>query len=158
MTQPIDIITRAMKDIGAVAAGEVPTADEAQDGLDMLNDLIAQWSNENMMVFYRSEIIFQTTQNQVQYTIGPSGQMGGDIHGVDYWHNLDRPSQCGDCWGHQHRSDAIRHGHHIGNKDCGFYNGRWGQRKRGRDIYLVQQQYHAHASFHRVYQRHNFNC
>ena len=81
MTQPIDIITRAMKDIGAVAAGEVPTADEAQDGLDMLNDLIAQWSNENMMVFYRSEIIFMTTQNQVQYTIGPSGQMGATCTG-----------------------------------------------------------------------------
>jgi len=26
MTKPIDIVTRAMKDIGAVAAGEVPTA------------------------------------------------------------------------------------------------------------------------------------
>ena len=81
MTKPIDIITRAMKDIGAIAAGEVPTADEAQDGLDMLNDMIAQWSNENMMVFYRSEIIFQTTQNQVQYTIGPSGQMGATFTG-----------------------------------------------------------------------------
>jgi hypothetical protein len=81
MTQPIDIITRAMKDIGAVAAGEVPTADEAQDALDMLNDMCAQWSNENMMVFYRSEIIFQTTQNQVQYTIGPSGQMGATFTG-----------------------------------------------------------------------------
>jgi hypothetical protein len=81
MTTPIDIITRAMKDIGAIAAGEVPTADEAQDGLDMLNDMIAQWSNENMMVFYRSEIIFQTTQNQVQYTIGPSGQMGATFTG-----------------------------------------------------------------------------
>jgi hypothetical protein len=81
MTQPIDIITRAMKDIGAVAAGEVPTADEAQDGLDMLNDMVAQWSNENMMVFYRSEIIFQTVQNQVQYTIGPSGQVGATFTG-----------------------------------------------------------------------------
>jgi len=81
MTTPNDIITRAMKDIGAIAAGEVPTADEAQDGLDMLNDMLAQWSNENMMVFYRSEIIFQTTQNQVQYTIGPSGQMGATFTG-----------------------------------------------------------------------------
>lgn len=81
MTTPLDIVTRAMKDIGAIAAGEVPTADEAQDGLDMLNDMIAQWSNENMMVFYRSEIIFQTTQNQVQYTIGPSGQMGATFTG-----------------------------------------------------------------------------
>jgi hypothetical protein len=81
MTTPFDIVTRAMKDIGAVAAGEVPTADEAQDGLDMLNDMVAQWSNENMMVFYRSEIIFPTVQNQVQYTIGPSGQVGATFTG-----------------------------------------------------------------------------
>ena len=73
MTQPIDIITRAMKDIGAVAAGEVPTADEAQDGLDMLNDMIDQWSTESMMVFYRTEMVFNTVQNTVQYTLGPCG-------------------------------------------------------------------------------------
>jgi len=48
MTTPYDIITRAMKDIGALASDENPTADEAQDGLDMLNDMIAQWSNEIM--------------------------------------------------------------------------------------------------------------
>ena len=81
MTQPIDIITRAMKDIGAVAAGEVPTADEAQDGLDMLNDMLAQWSNENMMVFYRTEIIFKTVQNTVQYTLGPGGSVGATFVG-----------------------------------------------------------------------------
>jgi hypothetical protein len=92
MTQPIDIITRAMKDIGAIAAGEVPTADEAQDGLDMLNDMLAQWSNENMMVFYRSEIIFKTTQNQVQYTIGPSGQMGATFTGSISGTTLTVPS------------------------------------------------------------------
>ena len=81
MTQPIDIITRAMKDIGAIAAGENPTADEAQDGLDMLNDMIAQWSNENMMVFYRTELIFPTVQNTVQYTLGPSGSVGASFTG-----------------------------------------------------------------------------
>lgn len=81
MTKPIDIITRAMKDIGAVAAGEVPTADEAQDGLDLLNDMIAQWSNENMMVFYKTEIIFPTVQNTVQYTLGPGGSVGATFTG-----------------------------------------------------------------------------
>lgn len=81
MTQPFDIITRAMKDIGAVAAGEVPTADEAQDALDMLNDMCAQWSNENMMVFYRTEIVFPVIQNTIQYTIGPSGFVGATITG-----------------------------------------------------------------------------
>jgi hypothetical protein len=81
MTTPYDIITRAMKDIGALAAGEIPTADEAQDGLDMLNDMIAQWSNENMMVFYRTEIVFPCVQNQIQYTIGPGGNVGATFTG-----------------------------------------------------------------------------
>lgn len=31
MTTPYDIITRSMKDIGALAAGEIPTADETID-------------------------------------------------------------------------------------------------------------------------------
>jgi len=81
MTTPLDIITRAMKDIGALAAGENPTADEAQDGLDMLNDMIAQWSNENMMVFYRTEIIFPCVQNQIQYTLGPGGNVSARFVG-----------------------------------------------------------------------------
>ena len=81
MTQPIDIITRAMKDIGAVAAGEVPTADEAQDGFDMLNDMLDQWSNEDMMVFYKTEIVFPIVPGQTQYTIGPGGQIGANFVG-----------------------------------------------------------------------------
>lgn len=81
MATPLDIITRAMKDIGALAAGEVPTADEAQDGLDMLNDMLEQWSNESMMVFYRTEIIFNTIQNTVQYTLGPGGSVGASFTG-----------------------------------------------------------------------------
>ena len=81
MTKPLDIITRAMKDIGALAAGEVPTADEAQDGLDLLNDMIDQWSNESMMVFYRTEIVFNTVQNTVQYTLGPMGSVGATFVG-----------------------------------------------------------------------------
>ena len=81
MTTPFDIVTRAMKDIGALAAGEVPTADEAQDGYDMLNDMWAQWSNENMMTFYKTEIIFPCVQNQIQYTIGPNGQVGSSFTG-----------------------------------------------------------------------------
>jgi hypothetical protein len=48
MTTPLDIIARALKDIGASGRGEVPTADEAQDALDMLNDMIDRWSTESM--------------------------------------------------------------------------------------------------------------
>ena len=72
MTQPIDIISRALKDIGALEAGETPTTEAAQDAFDMLNDLIDQWSNEGMMVFNTTEIIFPLISGQIQYTIGPT--------------------------------------------------------------------------------------
>jgi len=71
MTAPIELISRALKDIGALEAGETPSADAAQDALDMLNDLIDQWSNENMMVYNTTEIIFPLIAGQIQYTIGP---------------------------------------------------------------------------------------
>ena len=71
MAKPIDIISRALKDIGALESGETPTPDAAQDAFDMLNDLIDQWSNEDMMVFNYQEIIFPVISGQTQYTIGP---------------------------------------------------------------------------------------
>jgi hypothetical protein len=79
--QPIDVISRSLKDIGALEAGENPTADAAQDAFDMLNDMVDQWSNEDMMVFYKNEIVFPITPGQTQYTIGPGGQIGAIITG-----------------------------------------------------------------------------
>ena len=79
MTAPIDIISRALKDIGALESGETPTPDAAQDAFDMLNDMIDQLSNEQMMVFYKTEIIFTLTSGQTQYTIGPGGQIGASL-------------------------------------------------------------------------------
>lgn len=92
MTTPYDIVSRALKDIGALEAGESPSADAAQDGLDLLNDMCAQWSNENFMVFYKSEIIFQTVQNTVQYTLGPSGSVGATFTGSIAGTTLTIPS------------------------------------------------------------------
>ena len=81
MAQPIDIISGALKDIGALAAGETPTADSVQDAFLMLNDMLDQWSNESMMVSYKTEIIFPITPGQIQYTIGPGGTIGANFTG-----------------------------------------------------------------------------
>ena len=81
MTMPIDIISRALKDIGALEAGETPTPESAQDAFDMLNDMIDQWSNEDMMVFYKSEIVFPVVSGQTQYTIGPTGNINSNFVG-----------------------------------------------------------------------------
>jgi len=81
MTQAIDIISRALKDIGALEAGETPTPEASQDAFDMLQDMLDQWSNESMMVFYKNEIIFPLVSGQTQYTIGPGGQIGAVFTG-----------------------------------------------------------------------------
>lgn len=78
---PLDIVSRALKDIGALEAGETPTADAAQDALDMLNDMLDQWSNESMLPFYKTEIVFPVTANVTQYTIGPGGTVGASFTG-----------------------------------------------------------------------------
>jgi hypothetical protein len=81
MSQPFDIVSRALKDIGALEAGETPTPEAAQDAFDMLNDLLDQWSNESMMVSYKTEIVYPITPGQTQYTIGPGGQIGAVFTG-----------------------------------------------------------------------------
>jgi hypothetical protein len=81
MTTPFDIVSRALKDIGALEAGEVPSADAAQDAFDMLNDLVDQWSNEEMMVYYKNEIVFPIVAGQTQYTIGPTGDINASFVG-----------------------------------------------------------------------------
>jgi len=72
MAVPFDIVSRALKDIGALEAGETPTPDAALDAFEMLNDIIDQWSNENMMVFNVTEIICPVIAGQTQYPIGPN--------------------------------------------------------------------------------------
>jgi hypothetical protein len=72
MATPFDIISGALKDIGALEAGETPSNDSAQDALTMLNGIVDQWSNEEMMVFNMTEIIFNVNPGQIQYTIGPT--------------------------------------------------------------------------------------
>jgi len=81
MTTPLDIVSRALKDIGALEAGETPTSDAAQDAFDMLNGMLDQWSNENMMVYNITEIVFPIVPGQTQYTIGPSGSIGATFTG-----------------------------------------------------------------------------
>jgi hypothetical protein len=142
-----------MKDIGAVAAGEVPTADEAQDGLDMLNDMIAQWSNENMMVFYRSEIIFQTTQNQVQYTIGPSGQMGATFTGSIVGTTLTVPANAVTAGGINIGQTLSGTGITAGTRIVGFTTGAGGNVNEGGKYTVTPSQTAASTTITAYYER-----
>jgi hypothetical protein len=48
--EAIELIVRALRLIGQVAAGEAPEAEEAQDSLDTLNSLFAEWRGSDIAV------------------------------------------------------------------------------------------------------------
>jgi hypothetical protein len=73
MTTALDIIKRAMRQIGALAEGEVPTAQEEQDGLDAFNDVLETWSLESLSVYGSLPETFATIANTASYTIGVGG-------------------------------------------------------------------------------------
>ena len=72
MTQPIDIINRALSSIGALAPGETLDATLAQDAFNMLNMLLDSASNDAFTIVSTNEIIANIT-GATDWTIGPSG-------------------------------------------------------------------------------------
>jgi hypothetical protein len=73
MTTARDIITRALQRNGILTKGESPSGDEASDGLTALNDMIASWSNDSLLIYARISESFPLVSGQSSYTIGPSG-------------------------------------------------------------------------------------
>lgn len=68
------IIRRAMQKAGILTKTEVPSADEADDALDSLNDLLGLVSNENLMLYTRRVQNFPLVAGKSSYTIGIGGQ------------------------------------------------------------------------------------
>jgi hypothetical protein len=81
IVQPIDIISRALRSIGALASGEVADSFQGTDGLALLNEMLDQWSNDHMLVFTQQDIFHQITGGLFIYTIGPGGSVGAAFTG-----------------------------------------------------------------------------
>jgi hypothetical protein len=75
-TTAFALIESAMRVVGIISsgAGETPTADEANDALDSLNDLLESMSLENLFVWGTADQTFTTVAGQASRTIGPTGQ------------------------------------------------------------------------------------
>jgi len=80
-TQPLDIITKALGDIGAYAPGDNIEAALANDAFDTLNDLLDSTSNEKEMIYCSQEVIHEVSGTSQAYTIGVGGQVGCSFTG-----------------------------------------------------------------------------
>lgn len=69
MATALSLITRAAQLIGAVRKGEALDADEAQDGLAALNDLLSSWSNSTLIAGARTLEEITLVSSATAYTI-----------------------------------------------------------------------------------------
>ncbi len=73
MTTALSIIKSAMRKGGILVKSETPDADEANDALEALNDLLASFSNDSMMATARVLENFTLSSGVTDYTIGAGG-------------------------------------------------------------------------------------
>jgi hypothetical protein len=73
MTSALDLIQSSMRLATVLASGETATADEATDGLKALNDILENWSLENLTVWQGDNEQYSLTPGTANYTIGPGG-------------------------------------------------------------------------------------
>lgn len=73
-----DLITRAMKSIGACAAGETPSPEESQDALDILNSMVKLWNVDGTSIAGQIINAYALTNGKQTYTIGGPG-LGADF-------------------------------------------------------------------------------
>jgi hypothetical protein len=70
-----DLISRALRKAGILETGQTALANDSLEALDTLNDILDQWSLEDLMIVYTSIIEFPLVAGQLQYSIGSTGNI-----------------------------------------------------------------------------------
>jgi hypothetical protein len=72
-----DQINRALRLIGMLAEGELPSTETANDSLMALNQMIDSWNTERLAVFCTQDQVFTWPAGLVSRTLGPTGDFVG---------------------------------------------------------------------------------
>lgn len=73
MTTASDIITPALKLVGAVAPGEPPSSEDSDDALNVLNMMLEGWNIDNLMCYQIINESFTWPATTASRTIGATG-------------------------------------------------------------------------------------
>ena len=73
-----DQINAALRLIGQLAEGEVPSADTSQDALAAMNQMIDSWNTERLSVFSTQDQTFLWPASTRSRTLGPTGDFVGN--------------------------------------------------------------------------------
>ena len=72
-----DQINGALRLLGVLAEGEVPSANTAQDALAALNQMIDSWSSERLSIYNTIDQVLSWPASTYVQTLGPSGTLIG---------------------------------------------------------------------------------
>lgn len=72
MSTAVDLLTLALKDIGALGIGQAISPDDTADGLATLNMMLGEWQAERLSVYHLLDTAFTSTGAQ-SYTVGSGG-------------------------------------------------------------------------------------
>ena len=75
MATALQVITAALRKIRILRAGEVASAEDAEDCLYALNAMLDTWSAENLMIYALTENTKALTEGDPDYTIGSAGDI-----------------------------------------------------------------------------------
>jgi hypothetical protein len=73
-----DQINRALRLLGVLAEGEVPSAETAQDCMIALNQMIDSWNTERLSTFVTQDQVYTWPAGFISRTLGPSGDFVGN--------------------------------------------------------------------------------
>lgn len=68
-----DIVKAALRNLGVIASGDQPAADELADGLSALNEMMALWSADGLLIYSVTRENFTLTPGTASYTMGSGG-------------------------------------------------------------------------------------
>lgn len=73
MTTALDLVTRAMRLCRVIGVGETPSDEEAADGFEALNAMLASWQTRRLFAYRIEENSYTWTGGNQSRTVGPAG-------------------------------------------------------------------------------------
>ena len=73
-----DLITGALRLIGQLAEGEVPSSETSNDALLAMHQLLDSWSTERLSIYSTQDQVFTWPAGAISRTLGPTGDFVGN--------------------------------------------------------------------------------
>lgn len=70
-----DMVSSALRKVGVLASGETAQGEEADETLEIMNDILEQWSLEDLMIYCSTVLTLPLTAGINNYTVGPTGDL-----------------------------------------------------------------------------------